>query len=76
MSNSVALARHPHPLAARWREMVGAWRAASARAQAEPAIDDQTLRDLGLSRSELPSFRAEAGGLVAQTRLRVALRSG
>ncbi len=35
-------------------------------------LDAHALRDLGLSRSEVASFRCEAEGLVARTRLRVA----
>ncbi|HUG21853.1 hypothetical protein [Piscinibacter sp.] len=34
-------------------------------------LDAATLRDLGMSRSEHDSYRAEAEGLVEQTRLRV-----
>jgi len=74
MSNSLAIPGRPHALAALWRGMLGSWRHALARAQVESPIDEPTLRDLGLSRSELPSFRAEADGLVAQTRLRVVQR--
>ena len=34
-------------------------------------LDDLTLRDLGINRSELSSFHAEANGLAEKTRLRV-----
>jgi uncharacterized protein YjiS (DUF1127 family) len=53
-----------------WRDIVGAWRGAIARRESA-AIDDATLRDLGIARSELSSFRAETDGLAAPTRLRV-----
>jgi uncharacterized protein YjiS (DUF1127 family) len=51
-------------LAALWR---------CARTRHEP-LDDATLRDLGIARSELPSFGAEAEGSVDITRLRLASR--
>ncbi|MCW5636122.1 MAG: hypothetical protein KIT17_22490 [Rubrivivax sp.] len=62
--------RGPNALARLWRDLVGSWRWALARAH-EPAIDAATLRDLGMSRSELASFEAEARGDVEATRLRV-----
>jgi hypothetical protein len=70
MSNSLAFARHSNPFAALWRDVVGSWCRARAAARHEP-IDDATLRDLGLSRSELASVQEEAEGRVAATRLRV-----
>jgi uncharacterized protein YjiS (DUF1127 family) len=62
--------RRPNALAALWRDIVGSWRYALARAN-EPRIDDATLRDLGMSRSEIASCEAEARGRVEATRLRV-----
>ncbi len=54
-----------HTLAEFWYRM-------RVRAHAEP-LDDATLRDLGIGRSELPSFGAEAeGSSVELTRLRIA----
>jgi hypothetical protein len=61
-------------LVALGRDLAGAWRHALARrhdAGIDRDIDDATLRDLGISRSELSSFRAEAEGRVERTRLRV-----
>lgn len=58
------------PLAARWRDLVGAWRRALAPGH-DLDIDDATLRDLGITRGELSSYHAEAEGLVERTRLRV-----
>lgn len=37
-------------------------------------IDEQTLRDVGLTRSELSSYRAEVEGLVEATRVRALLQ--
>jgi len=39
------------------------------------ALDASTLRDLGVDRSELPSYRVESDGRAAHTRLRVAPRA-
>jgi len=64
----------PRSLAALWCGLAGAWRHAIARRHGVDVamdIDDKTLRDLGISRSELSSFRAEAEGRVERTRLRV-----
>ena len=61
----------PGPLAAWWRDLVRSWRHTLTHAR-QPAIDEATLRDLGVARSELDSFRAEAEGLASSTRLRVA----
>jgi hypothetical protein len=61
----------PGPLAALWRDLAGSWRHAWAQARVE-AIDEATLRDLGVARCELESFRAETEGRAAHTRLRVA----
>lgn len=59
-------------LGALWRAFVGACRHALARRHAlDIDIDGTTLRDLGISRSELSSFRAEAEGRAERTRLRV-----
>jgi uncharacterized protein YjiS (DUF1127 family) len=60
----------PGPLAALWRDVVASWQRAGAAGRPQ-AVDDETLRDLGISRSELGSFQAETDGLVAATRLRV-----
>jgi uncharacterized protein YjiS (DUF1127 family) len=62
--------RHLQPLAALWRDIVGSWRHAVASRRYEH-IDDATLRDIGVSRSELSSFDAEARGLAEPTRVRV-----
>lgn len=60
----------PGALAALWRDLIGSWRSAIARSR-EPELDEATLRDLGISRSELASFGAEADGRVQATRLRI-----
>ena len=51
-------------------DIVGAWRYALARNTSE-RIDDATLRDIGLDRSELGSYHAELDGRAAVTRRRV-----
>lgn len=56
--------------AALWHDIVGSWRYALARA-APQRIDPATLRDLGLHRSELGSYRAELDGRAEATRCRV-----
>jgi hypothetical protein len=52
-------------------ELAGAWRHGLARRQMID-IDDRTLRDLGVHRSEIASYFAEASGDSAPTRRRVA----
>jgi len=52
-------------------EMAGAWRCAVARRQMAD-IDDRTLRDLGVHRSEIGSYFAEAIGETSLTRRRIA----
>lgn len=51
-------------------ELAGSWRYALAR-DAQRGIDDATLRDLGLHRSELASYCAELDGHAPATRRRV-----
>jgi uncharacterized protein YjiS (DUF1127 family) len=50
-------------------EIAGVWRHAKARDELS-GIDDVTLRDLGLSRSELSSLHAELAGHAERTRRR------
>jgi hypothetical protein len=57
------------PWGALWRDLVGAWRLAVARRPEE--LDAATLRDLGLSRTELKSYLAEVDGRAEPTRRRV-----
>jgi uncharacterized protein YjiS (DUF1127 family) len=57
-------------LRASFHEMTGIWRYALARRELEN-IDDSTLRDLGISRSELDSYWAETQGKAEPTRRRV-----
>jgi uncharacterized protein YjiS (DUF1127 family) len=52
------------------RELAGAWRHAAARREFD-RLDDETLRDLGISRNEFDSYWAESQGLAEQTRVRV-----
>lgn len=51
-------------------ELAGAWRYGAARREFE-RLDDNTLRDLGISRSEFDSYWAETHGLAEPTRVRV-----
>jgi len=55
-------------------ELADAWRHAAARREFE-ALDDATLRDLGMRRSEYDSYWAETHGLAEHTRKRVSGRS-
>ena len=48
----------------------GAWRHAAARREFQ-RLDDNALRDLGISRSEFDSYWAESHGLAEQSRRRV-----
>ena len=57
-------------LRAMLRELAGAWRYAAARREFN-RVDPDTLRDLGISRSEFDSYWAETQGLAEPTRLRV-----
>jgi uncharacterized protein YjiS (DUF1127 family) len=52
------------------RSLADSWRYSVARRDFD-AVDDTTLRDLGISRAEFDSYWAEAEGLVERTRLRV-----
>jgi uncharacterized protein YjiS (DUF1127 family) len=56
-----------------WHELAGAWRHAAARREFE-RVDDETLRDLGISRSEFDSYWAETHGEAEPTRRRVTRR--
>ena len=47
------------------------YRAARATYDELSGLDDHALRDLGMSRDEIPSFAAETAGLADQTRVRV-----
>jgi uncharacterized protein YjiS (DUF1127 family) len=57
-------------LRAIWRELAGAWRYAAARREFN-RVDENTLRDLGISRSEFDSYWAETHGMAERTRVRV-----
>ena len=74
LSGARPMASRPNPLAELWRDIVGSWQRARLQAR-QPGLDDATLRDLGISRSELGSFEAEASGRAPATRLRT-LMSG
>lgn len=70
-------AHRPSAPANPWRTLaaaVAAWRQ-RARQRAEFAsLDDRTLRDLGLDRSEQSSILAESAGVTEATRRRVTAR--
>lgn len=57
-------------LRAMLHELAGSWRYAVARRDFN-RLDASTLRDLGISQSELDSFWAETHGLAELTRVRV-----
>ena len=63
--------QYPAALTALGHALATAFRRAFLEGR-EPALDDAALRDLGLSRSELSSFDAEAEGRIPITRRRVA----
>lgn len=65
-----AVSPYPASLTALGHALATAFRNALVGGR-EPALDDATLRDLGLSRSELPSYQAEAEGRVEATRRRI-----
>ena len=54
-------------------ELAGAWRHAAARREFN-RLDDNTLRDLGITRGEFDSYWAETHGLAEPTRVRVVRR--
>ena len=54
------------------RELAGTWRYAAARRQMA-SLDDRTLRDLGVHRSELDSYFAESQRWAETSRQRIAL---
>jgi len=59
------------PFAAAWQGLRLRLAAARAREQLE-RLDDATLRDIGLARSEISSANAEALGALERTRRRLA----
>ena len=69
MSHSIR-SRFAEPLRAVFRELGDSWRYAAARREFN-ALDDSTLRDLGLRRSEYDSYWAETHGWAEHTRKRV-----
>lgn len=69
MSDSIR-SRFPKPLRSALRELADSWRYAAARREFH-SLDDATLRDLGMRRSEYDSYWAESHGLAERTRKRV-----
>jgi uncharacterized protein YjiS (DUF1127 family) len=61
------------PLRRLAESLAGSWRHAAAR-RAFHELDDRTLRDLGMSRSEIDSYWVEAHGQAERTRQRIASR--
>ena len=55
---------------AMFHRAAGAWRHAAARREFH-RLDDNALRDLGISRSEFDSYWAESHGLAERSRRRV-----
>jgi hypothetical protein len=51
-------------------ELADSWRYAAARREFN-SLDDATLRDLGMRRSEYDSYWAESHGMADQTRKRL-----
>jgi uncharacterized protein YjiS (DUF1127 family) len=60
-------------LGALLHELAGAWRCAAAR-RGFNCLDDNALRDLGITRGEFDSYWAETHGLAEPTRVRVTRR--
>jgi uncharacterized protein YjiS (DUF1127 family) len=57
---------------AHWLKIAYAEQRRAARERAEfDSLDDNSLRDLGITRDEYLSYAAEARGLVPSTRLRI-----
>lgn len=79
-TNAFRAARTPNPARARWHRIARRVRAllrlmtrrrrARRRLLDLNQLDDRTLRDLGLSRSELTSVASELGGQAAASRRR------
>jgi len=69
MSDSIR-SRLPKQLRSVLRELADSWRYAAARREFH-SLDDATLRDLGMRRSEYDSYWAESHGLAEHTRKRV-----
>jgi uncharacterized protein YjiS (DUF1127 family) len=66
MSDSIR-SRLPKPLQSVLRELADSWRYAAARREFN-SLDDATLRDLGMRRSEYDSYWAETHGMAERTR--------
>jgi uncharacterized protein YjiS (DUF1127 family) len=69
MSDSIR-SRIQKPLQSVLRELADSWRYAAARREFN-SLDDATLRDLGMRRSEWDSYWAETHGMAEHTRKRV-----
>ncbi len=69
MSDTIR-SRFQTPLRSVFRELADSWRYAAARREFN-SLDDATLRDLGMRRSEYDSYWAETHGMAEHTRKRV-----
>jgi uncharacterized protein YjiS (DUF1127 family) len=69
MSDSIR-SRISKPLRSMLHELADSWRYAAARREFN-LLDDATLRDLGMRRSEYDSYWAESHGMADHTRKRV-----
>jgi hypothetical protein len=69
----------PHPSPTLWQCLSRAWNTvivsgSDSHGDSPDALSEHTLRDIGLTRSELGSYRAEVEGLVEATRTRALLQ--
>lgn len=63
----------PHPSPTLWQRLSQAWNAVIVH-EGTDTLSEHTLRDIGLTRSELGSYQAEVEGLVEATRVRALMQ--